>query len=217
MDATCSINTLSPKGVLFTQTHGVFLKMYPLGWFLWPFNSLEFMNFKLFGKSNLVVNIKFGYFFWAIHSASELKPSKILRREMSDQASRDNDRGPSLESGAESFALPAGTRSVHGFDCPSPKRRAWIHDPKKDKALSCPKKINKGKGHGPQGPILPPKELVGVMGLILIRVRRVGLKPGGFPLSRTQQLTHPDFVWRGLWGSKSLWGTRSSDFWVVAG
>ena len=31
----------------------------------------EFMNFKLFGKTILVVNIKFGYFFGAIHSASE--------------------------------------------------------------------------------------------------------------------------------------------------
>ena len=30
----------------------------------------EFMNFKLFGKTILVVNIKFGLF-WAIHSASE--------------------------------------------------------------------------------------------------------------------------------------------------
>ena len=34
-------------------------------------NSLpEFMNFKLFGKTILVVNIKFELF-WAIHSASE--------------------------------------------------------------------------------------------------------------------------------------------------
>ena len=32
----------------------------------------EFMNFKLFGKTILVVNIKSGYFFWAIHSASEM-------------------------------------------------------------------------------------------------------------------------------------------------
>ena len=30
----------------------------------------EFMNFKLFGKTILVVDIKFGLF-WAIHSASE--------------------------------------------------------------------------------------------------------------------------------------------------
>ena len=37
-----------------------------------PFGSLpEFMNLKLFGKTILVVNIKFELF-WAIHSASEL-------------------------------------------------------------------------------------------------------------------------------------------------
>ena len=33
----------------------------------------EFMHFKLFGKTVLVVNIKVGYFFWAIHSASEFR------------------------------------------------------------------------------------------------------------------------------------------------
>ena len=32
--------------------------------------SLEFMNFKLFGKTILVANIKFGHF-WVVHSASE--------------------------------------------------------------------------------------------------------------------------------------------------
>ena len=34
------------------------------------FSLPEFMNLKLFGKTILVVNIEFG-FFWAIHSASE--------------------------------------------------------------------------------------------------------------------------------------------------
>ena len=35
------------------------------------------MNFKLFGKTILVVNIKFD-FFWAIHSASELRSSCLI-------------------------------------------------------------------------------------------------------------------------------------------
>ena len=39
----------------------------------------EFMNFKLFGMAILVGNVKFGYFFWAIHSASETKPHEIWR------------------------------------------------------------------------------------------------------------------------------------------
>ena len=35
-----------------------------------PSSLPEFMNFKLFGKTSLVVNLKFGLF-WAIHSGSE--------------------------------------------------------------------------------------------------------------------------------------------------
>ena len=37
----------------------------------------EFLNFELFGKTVLVANIKFGLFFWAIHSASENTRDKL--------------------------------------------------------------------------------------------------------------------------------------------
>ena len=40
------------------------------------------MNFKLFGKTILVVYVQFGYFFWAIHSASEeILKSSLLAAE----------------------------------------------------------------------------------------------------------------------------------------
>ena len=41
------------------------------------FPAPEFMNFNLFGKTILVVNKKFGRFFLAIHSASEVLKSIV--------------------------------------------------------------------------------------------------------------------------------------------